>query len=295
MRRTRYSRARGGIVLLAILGLLVGPPSAPAKVTGPNLTFDPATFNFGTSPKAFTITNRGDTATGAIVVSRSGASNYTLGPDGCTGKSLGPGKSCSVTVSFTPPAPCGIVTATLTATAPKLSASAALTGGAACPAVSATLSATPSCTFFAYDVNLIASASGGTEPYTFTFTEGDTPLGANTSGILNVSFPALGPHTYSVTATDSSDITSLPATASATVPAPLELSISETRGDDTVDLSANVSGGAPPFLFLWSNGDTRQVTTVPKPVDTFDTYSLMVVDEFGCSERESWTVVPDQT
>jgi len=87
-------------VLLAVMGLLVGAPSAPAKVTGPNLTFNPATFNFGTSPKAFALTNSGDTATGAIVVSRSGASNYTLGPDGCTGKSLGPGKSCSVTVSF---------------------------------------------------------------------------------------------------------------------------------------------------------------------------------------------------
>src|SRR5262245_38800709 len=103
MGRTRYSWARGGIVLLAVMGVLVGAPSAPAKVAGPNLAFDPATVNFGTSPKAFTLTNSGDTATGAIVVSPGGASNYTLGPDGCTGKSLGPGKSCSVTVSFTPP------------------------------------------------------------------------------------------------------------------------------------------------------------------------------------------------
>jgi hypothetical protein len=295
MRRTRCSRTRGGIVLLAVMGLLVGAPSAPAKVTGPNLTFDPATFNFGSSPQAFTLTNSGDTATGAIVVSSSGASNYTLGPDGCTGKSLGPGKSCSVTVSFTPPAPCGIVTATLTATAPKLSASAALTGGAACPAVSAALSATPSCAVFGYDVNLIASASGGTEPYTFTFTEGDTPLGANTSGILNVSFPALGSHTYSVTATDDDGITSLPATASATVPAPLEVSISETRGDGTVDLSADVSGGAPPFSFGWSNGDTGQVTTVPKPVDDGDTYQVTVIDSLGCFDFGAWTVTPDPT
>ena len=163
MRSTRYSRARGGIALLAVMGLLVGAPPAPAKVTGPNLTFDPATFNFGTSPNAFTLTNSGDTATGTIVVSLSGASNYTLGGDGCTGKSLGPGKRCSVTVSFTPPAACGIVTATLTATAPKRSASAALTGGAACPpplTITSFDALVPSCAFDV--VNLAASATGGT-------------------------------------------------------------------------------------------------------------------------------------
>ena len=296
MRRTHYPRARGGIVLLAVMGLLVGAPSAPAKVTGPNLTFNPATFNFGTSPKAFTLTNSGDTGSGAIVVSRSGASNYTLGPDGCTGKSLGPGKSCSVTVSFTPPAACGIVTATLTATAPKLSASAALTGGAACPPplTIASFSASVSSCLNPAQTLLQASASGGTPPYEFTFKEGDTPLGSNPVGTIQFPSPDLDSHTYSVTATDSAGSTTAAAFATA-VPTLFRVDISETRGDGTVDLSADVSGGAPPYSFVWSNGDTRQVTTVPKPdPGSFGTYQVFVTDSFGCFELDTWTVASDQ-
>jgi hypothetical protein len=293
MRRTRYSQVRGGIVLLAVVGLLVSAPSAPAKVTGPNLTFNPATFDFGTSPKTFTLTNSGDTAPGTIVVSLSGAANYTLGPDGCTGKSLGPGKSCSVTVSFTPPAPCGIVTATLTATAPKISASAALTGGAACPPVTITSfsAVVPSCADGV--VNLTASATGGTEPYVFTFKEGDTTLGSNSFGQLVV--PGAPDSTYSVTATDSVGSTSAPATASTTF-TPLTVSISETRGDGTVDLSADASGGISPYSFVWSNGATTPVITVLEPVSgEFFTYQVFVTDSFGCFASAAFTVSPSPT
>jgi hypothetical protein len=274
-------------VLLAVMALLVGAPSAPAKVTGPNLTFDPASFDFGASPKAFTLTNSGDTATGTIVVSRSGASNYTLGPDACTGKSLGPGKSCGVTVSFTPPAVCGIVTATLTATAPKLSASAALTGGAACPppvTITSFSADVPSCAGGV--VNLTASATGGTAPYVFTFKEGETTLGSNSFGQLVVPSPAPGA-TYSVTATDSVGSTSAPATASATVAAPLTVSISQTDGVGTVDLSADVSGGIPPYSFAWSVGATTQAITVSEP----GTYFVTVIDSFGCDRSAAWTVI----
>src|SRR5262245_34099782 len=208
--RSRYSWAGSGAVLLAVVGLLVSAASAPAKVDGPNLAFNPTTFNFGASPKTFTLANSGDTATGALVISRSEASNYTLGPDGCTGKSLGPGKSCSVSVSFTPPASCGIVTATLTATAPKLSASAALTGGAACPPVTITsFSASAGSCEGATGHILEASASGGTGSYLFTFNEAGTPLGSDPSGRFFVASPGSG--SYSVTATDSAGSTSAPA------------------------------------------------------------------------------------
>ena len=95
-----------------------------------------------------------------------------------------------------------------------------------------------------------------------------------------------GSHTYSVTATDSVGSTSAPATASPAVPTPLTVSISQTDGVGEVFLSADVSGGTPPFSFVWSNGATTQVITVSEP----GTYQVTVIDVFGCDGTAAFTV-----
>jgi 2',3'-cyclic-nucleotide 2'-phosphodiesterase (5'-nucleotidase family) len=49
-----------------------------------------------------TLTNAGGSATGALEVSLEGSPSFHLVADGCSGRSLGPQKSCTVTVAFAP-------------------------------------------------------------------------------------------------------------------------------------------------------------------------------------------------
>src|SRR5439155_1244390 len=72
----------------------------------------------------------GGRATGTLAVALSGSSAFTITADGCTARSLGPTKSCTVTVRYAPTAG-GSDTATLTATGEHASASLTLTGSGA--------------------------------------------------------------------------------------------------------------------------------------------------------------------
>ena len=69
-------------------------------------------------------------ATGALKVSLTGSSAFSITADTCTARSLGPKKSCSVTVQYAPTTAGSSDTGTLTAMSkkPAASASASLTG-----------------------------------------------------------------------------------------------------------------------------------------------------------------------
>jgi Domain of unknown function (DUF5050)/Abnormal spindle-like microcephaly-assoc'd, ASPM-SPD-2-Hydin len=98
-----------------------GAPPAPAS-----LAFTPTTsagtYDFGTlavgatASQTFTLKNSGGTATGALTVSLTGSAAFTKAADGCTAISLGAGKSCTVTVQYSPSATGASDTAQLTAT-----------------------------------------------------------------------------------------------------------------------------------------------------------------------------------
>jgi hypothetical protein len=79
--------------------------------------------------QAFTLANSGGQATGRLKVMVAGAAGFSITGDRCSGRSLGPGKSCTVSVRFAPTS-LGTVTATLTAAGKKPAATAtvALTG-----------------------------------------------------------------------------------------------------------------------------------------------------------------------
>ena len=92
------------------------------------------------------------------------------------------------------------------------------------------------------------SASNGTSPYQYTWSNGQ-----NTSSLSN-----LAAGNYSVTVTDAN---SCSVTGSTTINTPANLSVSlyptsPTCGSNNGVISAAVSGGTQPYTYLWSNGQT---------------------------------------
>jgi hypothetical protein len=76
----------------------------------------------------FTLTNVGGKGTGPLTIALSGSSAFTSTQDGCSGKSLGPKKSCTIPVEYAPTSSGRRMTATLSATGKAASASLTLTG-----------------------------------------------------------------------------------------------------------------------------------------------------------------------
>jgi VCBS repeat-containing protein len=113
-------------------------PAGAVAAGAPALSFDPAVWDYGTlaagttASKTFALTNTGGAASAALTVSitGSGAAAFTKTADGCSATSLGPGKSCSVTVEYSPSAGGATDTARLTVSSkkPAANASASLTG-----------------------------------------------------------------------------------------------------------------------------------------------------------------------
>src|SRR5690349_18995035 len=128
-----------GGMLAAGLVVAAAGPAAAGKV--PALAFSPAPYGFGqvtdgqTASQTFTLANSGKSASGALRVTLPGSAAFTITADTCTGTSLGPATSCTVTVQFAPSS-AGTVTATLTAANNKKTvlATDALTGTGVAPA-----------------------------------------------------------------------------------------------------------------------------------------------------------------
>jgi hypothetical protein len=112
-----------------------GAATAAAK-TGPMLAFTPSPYDYGqvavghTASQTFTLANSGGKGSGKLSVTLSGSAAFTITGKTCTGKSLGPGKSCTVTVQFAP-ASNGAAGTTLSAVSKKATATDALTGATA--------------------------------------------------------------------------------------------------------------------------------------------------------------------
>jgi gliding motility-associated-like protein len=131
----------------------------------------------------------------------------------------------------------------------------------------------------ARDGSITAATTGGTEPYSYEWSTGET-----TSAINEV-----GAGTYSVTVTDANGCTAvstitlnqpetLTATAQATEP---------TCGDsDNGSIDLTVTGGTPNYTYQWSNGNTTEdITQLPS-----GTYSVIVTDANGCTAEAGATI-----
>jgi len=124
-----------------------------------------------------------------------------------------------------------------------------------------------------------ASASGGTAPYTYLWSNG-----ATTSTITGL--PAA---VYNVTVTDANDCT---ATATATVDQPDALSVAGSGtdvgcfGGTNGSATATPTGGTAQYTYLWSNGETTSAISGL----TAAAYSVTVTDANDCTATATATV-----
>lgn len=116
----------------------------------------------------------------------------------------------------------------------------------------------------ATDGAVLASATGGTNPYTYAWNNGGTGA-AETN---------LGSGTYSVTLTDQNGCTD---STSVTLGDPMALSASkiDITGTNNGSIDVTVLGGSTPYTYLWSNGITTQDLT---NLTTSGAYTLTVTD-----------------
>jgi outer membrane protein assembly factor BamB len=135
----------GAVLFMGVAALLVpaagqpanAPSSPPSLSWSPTTSTPPPTYDFGTQSgpvsQQFALTNSGGSATSALKVTVSPSPGpFTITADACTRTSLGPKKSCKVTVQYAPTTGNGD-TATMTATSnkPLATANISLTGSGA--------------------------------------------------------------------------------------------------------------------------------------------------------------------
>jgi hypothetical protein len=169
---------RRAVVAAGVSVVLLGPAAGVARASGTvALGWSPQTsgsYSYGTvsvsqTPKpsqTFILKNAGTSATAALKTTLTGSAAFTKTADTCAGTSLGPGKSCSVTVRYAPAAPGETDTATLTASSNKPAATASLTleGAAAQASPTIATSASGGGTAGASTVTDTATLTGGNNP-----------------------------------------------------------------------------------------------------------------------------------
>ena len=124
------------------------------------------------------------------------------------------------------------------------------------------------------------SVSGGTAPYTYLWSNGQT-----TATATNL---VAGNYIVTVTGAQSSGTT----TASTTITQPTQLNASATAdgalscANPDVAVTVTANGGTPGLNYAWSNGDTGN----PLVVSTAGTYTVTVTDNNNCTKTASTTV-----
>ncbi|MEZ4954194.1 MAG: SdrD B-like domain-containing protein [Saprospiraceae bacterium] len=124
-----------------------------------------------------------------------------------------------------------------------------------------------------------ASATGGTAPYTFIWS----------NGVFGSMVSNLSPGTYGLTVTDflgCQESTSVLIIEDAGVDLGVASTPSSGCGAPDGTASVFINGGTPPFSILWSNGSTASDVTGLAP----GTYTVMVTDGNGCGANTSVTV-----
>ncbi len=131
------------------------------------------------------------------------------------------------------------------------------------------------------DGKIKITVSGGTAPYSYSWTNGDT------TSTLN----KLGSGSYGVTVTDARAC-SISATYTITEPDSLQLSLKSISdvscfGGNTGQIAVGIKGGTKPYSIVWNNAQTDSTATNL----VAGSYSVIITDAAGCSKTESYTIV----
>lgn len=148
------------------------------------------------------------------------------------------------------------------------------------PALSANATATAETASNANDGTASALPTGGTEPYSYEWSNGDT------TAVIT----GLAPGSYSVSVTDANGCTVSQTVIVNAFNCAITASVAVANAScpETSDGQATVTleGGSLPFTYLWSNGDTTATTTNL----SIGIYSVTVVDADGCFAAQTDTV-----
>jgi uncharacterized protein (DUF2141 family) len=128
-------------------------------------------------------------------------------------------------------------------------------------------------------------AGGGVPPYTYLWSNGQTTATATNLAAGN----------YTVTVTGSGGSGS--ATATATITQPPVLGATATVAgiitcvQNSVTVTANPSGGTPPYSYEWSNGNSGNPTTYSQP----GAHNVTVTDDNGCTKVATFNISSNTT
>jgi hypothetical protein len=230
-------RVRSGFLVLAALTALVVPATAAGDGGGggggggttaaPAVTFTPTSLTFAaqaigttSAPQSITVTNTGNAGLFINSAATPGTLDFTQVNDGCSGLTLAPGTSCSVSITFSPTASgARSATFTLTDNAANSPQTVPISGtGTGTNPPLAIDSRFFTCANGVCDIgagrnvfvdNFFSTsflASGGTAPYTWS---GQVPAGLTLrpSGLLLGAPSATGTSTFTVTVTDAAGAT----------------------------------------------------------------------------------------
>lgn len=216
-------RLQRSLSVVAVSLLTLGVPAPGAAAAAPAVTFTPTSLTFGarvigttSAPQSVTVANTGNASLFINSAAVPNTLDFTVVNDGCSGLTLAPGTSCSMSITFSPTAS-GTRSAALTVTDNALGSpqTAPITGGG-----SGTNPALASNTQFftcaggvcdigggsnVFVNNFFTTtlmASGGTAPYTWS---GQPPAGLTLrpSGLLLGVPSTTGTSTFTATVTDS--------------------------------------------------------------------------------------------
>lgn len=137
---------------------------------------------------------------------------------------------------------------------------------------------TPTTAHGAADGAVVTSISGGTSPYSYSWN----------TGVVTKDLSGLSAADYTLTVTDNNGCTAS-RTFQVKEPGALTLNITMTtgiscHGMSTGALAAGVGGGAPPYIYSWSNGSTTANISGLKA----GIYTLQVTDANGVKVSEQY-------
>jgi len=148
-----------------------------------------------------------------------------------------------------------------------------------------TLSVTATCTSATCgNNNATATINGGTSPYTYNWSNGQTAITAT----------GLATGTYSVTVSDVSGCSSTQTVTVTSVNNTINSSATSTQAICSANngtATVNASGGTNPFTYSWNNGQTTSVAVTLGS----GSYTVTITDANGCTKTQTVTITSSST